>query len=273
MKKITIVLSLIVAIVTLYVLTFPAITLNTVGEYKLSLNDSLVNDSYSWKNENGYVTSFNLKLTYSDTEGNLFDGKNIDVNISSDAINHGFTFGATKNDIIDLLKENEIETINTDNGKYIFEHAEVFVNDTWQTLSLNELTLSKIWCKNCLSETEPEDKQYGWYGSYGDDSTEFLINDSTEFKLIYKFEEKVEVKNAEKAEKEVKSSEDKKEETKEVDSKVTTKKTTGKKVTNKNTTAGKATKKKVVKETENGPKRLGSEPACHFTEEMPIHLL
>ena len=86
-------------------------------------------------------------------------------------------------------------------------------------------------------------------------------------------EEKVEVKNAEKSEKEVKSSEDKKEETKEADSKVTTKKTTGKKVTNKNTTAGKATKKKVVKETENGPKRLGSEPACHFTEEMPIHLL
>lgn len=62
---------------------------------------------------------------------------------------------------------------------------------------------------------------------------------------------------------EVKNTEDKKAETIETKSKTAAKKTSAKK----------ATPKKVVKKAEIGPRRLGSEPVCHVTEEMPIHLL
>ena len=88
-RNITITLSCFVALITLYVLMSPAITLNTIGEYKLYLKDNNLNDNYSWKTDNGYQTSIDLKLNYVDINENPFAGKNITVDVN----NNIFTFG------------------------------------------------------------------------------------------------------------------------------------------------------------------------------------
>ena len=186
-SNITLILSIFVAFMTLYVLMNPAFALN--DEYKLQLNDNYITGDYSWKMENGYSTSFNLNLNFVDSDGVAIDGKNIIVNIDELTVDSGYTFGSTnKNEIINILNENELEVILLDSGKYIFDYAEVLVDGSWQRLVLDEGFESKIWCKNCFSQTEPEDKDYGWYGTYGSEGTEYVINESTEYRLSYIFE-------------------------------------------------------------------------------------
>lgn len=161
----------------------------TLGNHKLQLNDSLVNDTYSWKVDNGYSTSFDLNLSFVDSDGVTINGNNISATTDILVTDGAFTFGSTnKSEYINLLNESGLEVILTDNGKYMFDYAEVLVDGSWQRLVLDEGFESKIWCLNCLSETEPEDKQYGWRGTYGTEATEYIINESTEYKLSYIFE-------------------------------------------------------------------------------------
>ena len=184
--SVTITLSVFVLVITLLVLMNPAFTL---GNHKLQLNDSLINDSYSWKVDNGYKTTFDLNLNFVDSDGATINGNNISVTTDGLVADGAFTLGSTtKVEYINLLNESGLEVILTDNGKYMFDYAEVLVDGSWQRLVLDEGFESKIWCVNCLSETEPEDKQYGWRGTYGPEATEYIINDSTEYKLSYIFE-------------------------------------------------------------------------------------
>lgn len=186
-SNITAILSVFVTFMTLYVLMNPAFTLS--DGYKLQLNDNYINDVYSWKLENGYKTSFNIKLNFVDSDGAIIDGKNIAVNIDNLTPDGGYTFGSTnKNELINLLYDSEAEVILVENGKYMFDYAEVLVDGTWQRLVLDEGVESKIWCKNCFSQMEPVDKDYGWRGSYGTDSVEYIINENTEYRLNYIFE-------------------------------------------------------------------------------------
>lgn len=186
--SITIILSVFVLVITLLVLMNPAFTL---GNHKLQLNDSFINDVYSWKVDNGYATTFDLNLNFVDSDGAAINGNNISVTTDGLVADKAFTLGSTtKAEYFNLLNESGLEVILTDNGKYMFDYAEVLVDGSWQRLVLDEGFESKIWCVNCLSETEPEDKQYGWRGTYGTEGIEYVINESTEYKLNYVFEPK-----------------------------------------------------------------------------------
>ena len=186
--SITFTLSVFVLVITLLVLMNPAFTL---GNHKLQLNDSFINDVYSWKVDNGYATTFDLNLNFVDSDGAAINGNNISVTTDGLVADGAFTLGSTtKAEYINLLNENGLEVILTDSGKYMFDYAEVLVDGSWQRLVLDEGFESKIWCVNCLSETEPEDKQYGWRGTYGTEGIEYVINESTEYKLSYIFEQK-----------------------------------------------------------------------------------
>ena len=186
--SITITLSVFVLVITLLVLMNPAFTL---GNHKLQLNDSFINDVYSWKVDNGYATTFDLNLNFVDSDGATINGNNILVTTDGLVADGAFTLGSTtKAEYINLLNESGLEVILTDSGKYMFDYAEVLVDGSWQRLVLDEGFESKIWCVNCMSETEPEDKQYGWRGTYGTEGIEYVINESTEYKLSYIFEPK-----------------------------------------------------------------------------------
>ena len=185
-RNVTISLSCIVALITLYILMSPAITLKTVGSYKMYLNDLYLNDNYSWKNE--YKTSIGVNITYTDTLGNYFDGRNITINLDNNYDNKSFTFfNTSNNDVINILKENEIETILTDEGKYTFEYAEVYINNSWHKLSVEDDSISKIWCHNYLSEIEPIDNNYGWRGTYSSENIEYIINEDVKYNLVYSY--------------------------------------------------------------------------------------
>lgn len=183
-KHIIITLSVIVAVATLYVLMNPAITLN-VDEFKLNLEDSFITDNYSWKNEGEYSSSLELKLTYENTDKEAFNGKNIILK-SEDMLN-GFVFSYSNNtEVYNILEKSDIEIIETEAGTYTFDHAEVLVNNEWHNL----VETSSIWCKNCMSEAKPENDDYGWYANYGSENTEFKIDATTEYKLIYTYKAK-----------------------------------------------------------------------------------
>ena len=193
-KNIAIVLSCIVALGTLYSLMLPAKTMNTSGEYKLYLKDKYSSELYSWKLENGYQTSVDLKLHYVDNTGNSINGKNIIIDIGDNYNDDIFAFGTipTKEDGTkgkNIVSEFEIENIVVENGKYVFNYAEVYLNDTWQILS--STSSSYLWCNNATSEVEPTEKDYGWYGIYEttDGNIKYQITDNVEYKLVYNFVE------------------------------------------------------------------------------------
>lgn len=189
-RNIAVVLSCIVALITLYSLMLPAITLNEEGEYRLYLKDNYLSDNYSWKIENGYQTSFDLKIQYVDNLGNLIEGKNITIDVDDTSGNNVFAFGlipvkedGTKGK--NIIEEYEIGNFTIESGKYVFDHAEVYVNDTWQILAGDNY----IWCNNVTSEEETKESDYGWRGNYttNDNDVTYVIDDKTEYKLVYSF--------------------------------------------------------------------------------------
>lgn len=191
-KNIAVILSCVVALVTLYSLMLPAKTLNTDGEYRLYLKDKYLNDPYSWKVENEYQTLFDLKLHYVDTDGNIIDGKNITIDIGETYSNDIFSFGSVplKEDGTNgknIISENEIDTFTVETGKYVYDHVEVYINDSWQTLTKGNYIL----CHNATSEVEPTEKDYGWQGNYitSDGNINYPINDKVEYKLVYSYVE------------------------------------------------------------------------------------
>ena len=184
-KSVIGVLSCIAAFITIYLLILPARTLtNEKISYTLYLKDSY---DYSWKE--GKTKEFNLNLYFMDTEGNYIEGSDITLNIGPDAFKddpYGFGYVPTSGETTrgkDLLEELKLDEYTLSSGeKYVFDHAEVFVNETWQVFN-KDSTHWDIWCQYASSTTSQTD--YGWRGKYGS-NTSYTITQSTEYKLVYK---------------------------------------------------------------------------------------
>ena len=154
------------------------------NSYLFNLKD---NYNYSWKD--GLTTEYSLNLYFMDTSGNYIEGHDVTFEIGPDNYKDDpYSFSAipisgetTRGD--NLIKLLNLDELNTSTGeKYIFDHAEVYVNDTWQTFS-NESKHWDIWCQSSSSINAPTD--YGWRGKYGDEIN-YTINNSTEYKFVYK---------------------------------------------------------------------------------------
>lgn len=184
-KKFVYVLSFIVAFITLYSLILPARTLTEEKiSYTLHLEDSY---DYSWKE--GLNKEFDLNLYFMDIEGNYIEGTDITLEIGPNDYKddpYGFGYIPISGETTrgkNLLEELNLEEYTLSNGeKYVFDHAEVYVNESWQTFN-EDSTHWDIWCQYSSSEKTPTD--YGWRGKYGNNVT-YTVTDSTEYKLVYK---------------------------------------------------------------------------------------
>lgn len=178
-------LSLIAVFITMYSLILPALTLTDNNKsYTLHLLDSY---NYSWKE--GLQTNHSLNLYFMDTSGKYIEGKDITLEMGPNAFKddpYGFGY-IPKNgestrglDIIEALNLTEY-TLPT-GEKYQFDHAEVYVNSSWQTFS-KDSNHWDIWCQYASSSTNQVN--YGWRGRYGND-IDYTVTSDTEYKLVYK---------------------------------------------------------------------------------------
>ena len=184
-KKIVCFLSFIALFITMYSFILPGITLTDEKiTYTFSLKDSY---DYLWKEK--FTKEYNLNLYYMDTEGNYIEGKDITLNIGPDNFAddpYGFGYIPINGETFrgkNLLKELNIEEYTLSNGKkYVFDHAEVYVNEIWQLFNTNSIHWD-IWCQYASSDESQTD--YGWRGKYGDNIS-YTVTDVTEYKLVYK---------------------------------------------------------------------------------------
>lgn len=178
-------LSCIVMLVTVYFLILPAFTLtNKKITYTLHLKDSY---DYPWKDD--LNKEFNLNLYFMDTSGNYLEGKDLTIDIGPESLKddpYGFGYVPISGETTrgkDLINELAIQGITLSTGeKYVFDHAEVYINETWQTF--NEASNHwDIWCQYASSSESKTN--YGWRGKYGSDIP-YTVTATTEYKLVYK---------------------------------------------------------------------------------------
>lgn len=184
-KKVIGALSCIVALITISFLLMPAHSLNDeTKSYTLHLKDSY---DYDWKKE--LNTSYNLKLYFMDTDGNHIEGKDVTIEIGPDALKDDpYSFGyvpvsgeTTRGE--DLIQKLNLKEMVLPTGeKYVFDHAEVYANETWNTF-FRDSNHWDIWCGYASSSEFKTD--YGWRGKYGA-NIPYTVTDTTEYKLVYK---------------------------------------------------------------------------------------
>lgn len=177
-------LSLISVFITIYLLIMPALTLNNNTSYKLHLLDSY---DYSWKE--GQITEYNLNLYFMDTNGNYIEGKDVTIEIGPENFEdnpYGFGYipinGESTRGLNILDSLNLMEYTLSTGEKYKFDHAEVYINNSWQIFTADSNHWD-IWCQYASSSTIKED--YGWRGKYGDNIA-YTVTSDTEYKLVYK---------------------------------------------------------------------------------------
>lgn len=183
-KKVAFALSFVTILITISFLLLPAQSLNEDKSYTLYLKDSY---DYDWKE--GLNTNYNLNLYFMDTDGNYIEGKDVTIDIGPNALiddPYGFGYVPTSGSTTrgeDLIQKLNLKEITSTTGeKYVFDHAEVYVNETWNTFTSNS-THWDIWCQYASSSDNKGD--YGWRGKYGAD-VPYTITDTTEYKLVYK---------------------------------------------------------------------------------------
>ena len=183
-KKVIGALSCVATLITISFLLLPAQSLNEDKNYTLYLKDSY---DYDWKE--GLNTSYNLNLYFMDTDGNYIEGKDVTIDIGPNALvddPYGFGYVPISGIITrgeDLIQKLNLKEITSTTGeKYVFDHAEVYVNETWNTFTSNS-THWDIWCQYASSSDNKGD--YGWRGKYGADVS-YTVTDTTEYKLVYK---------------------------------------------------------------------------------------
>ena len=184
-KKVVGVLSCIVALITIYFFLMPAYSLNDeTKSYTLYLKDSY---DYDWKA--GLTTSYNINLYFMDTEGNYIEGKDVTIDIGPNTLKddpYGLGYVPISGETTrgeDLIQKLDLKEITLVTGeKYVFDHAEVYVNGTWNTF-ISDSTHWDIWCQYASSSAPQTD--YGWRGKYGADIP-YTVTDTTEYKLVYK---------------------------------------------------------------------------------------
>lgn len=178
------ILSCIIFLITINYLIKPTITLAKNKYYTFSLKDSY---DYSWKDN--LTTNYNLNLYFIDTNGNYIEGRDITFEIGPNNFKddpYGFGYipisGETTRGM-NLIEELNLTEIASSTGeKYVFDHAEVYVDGAWQTFSSDSKHWD-IWCQNSSSQNIKTD--YGWRGKYGDEII-YTINETTEYKFVYK---------------------------------------------------------------------------------------
>ena len=178
------IISCIIFLITVNYLIKPTITLAKNKYYTFSLKDSY---DYSWKDN--LTTNYNLNLYFIDTNGNYIEGRDVTFEIGPNNFKddpYGFGYipisGETTRGM-NLIEELNLTEIASSTGeKYVFDHAEVYVDDTWQTF-LSDSKHWDIWCQNSSSQNIKTD--YGWRGKYGDEIV-YTINETTEYKFVYK---------------------------------------------------------------------------------------
>lgn len=183
-KKITAALSCLVFIATITLLIMPGLTLGTETEtYTLTLKDSY---NFEWK-EN-FNTTYTLELIFLDTNGNYIEGKDVTIELSEENLKddpYGFGYipinGETTRglDALEILNLKEY-TLPT-GEKYKFDHAEVYINDTWQQF-METSNHWDIWCQYASSADTQTD--YGWRGKYGE-NVAYTVTEKTKYKLVY----------------------------------------------------------------------------------------
>jgi len=184
-KKVVGLLSCFGVLFTLHFLLMPAHSLNEdIKSYTLYLKDSY---DYDWKE--GLNISYNLNLYFMDTDGNYIEGKDVTIDIGPDSlIDDPYSFGyipisgdTTRGENL-IKKYNLNEIVLTTGEKYIFDHAEVYTGETWNTFTSTSNHWD-IWCQYASSSEVKID--YGWRGKYGN-NIPYKITDTTEFKFVYK---------------------------------------------------------------------------------------
>lgn len=177
------ILSLIIALSTIYLLISPAFTLEETN-YTLHLIDSY---DYTWKENK--TKKYDLILYFIDTEGNYIEGKDITIDIGPNTFEdnpYGFGYvpisGDTTRGLNILESLNLMEYTLPTGEKYSFDHAEVYTNNTWQNFTSTSNHWD-IWCQYASSTNSKED--YGWRGKYGD-NIPYNITSDTKYKFVYK---------------------------------------------------------------------------------------
>lgn len=171
----------------------PVNALENNNNYILSLRD---NYDFSWKEENdNYITSYDLKLTFEDTLGNFIEGMNVLFEIGPDKLaDDPYGFGyvpyksstSTENRGSNLIEVLDIDEYITSTGeKYKFDHALVYVDGNWHKFTGDGIRWH-IWCQNSSSLNEPTNNNYGWRGRYGTNETSYTITKDTEYRFVYK---------------------------------------------------------------------------------------
>lgn len=183
------VVSSILIFITMYFLILPAMTLTENTTYTLHLKDNY--HEYAWKTEGEYTTSYDLNLIFMDTNGNSIEGRDVTIEIGPDPgalIDdlYGFGYVPTSGDttrgadLIEVL--NLKEYVLSSGEKYVFDHAEVYIDGIWHAFSSTG-NHWHIWCQSASSSTLPT--SYGWRGNY-DESTRYTITEQTEYKFVYR---------------------------------------------------------------------------------------
>ena len=184
LKRIIKSLSCITIFITIYLLIKPAFTLENSKSYTLTLIDSY---DYTWKEEK--ITSYNLNLYFMDTKGNYIEGKDITIDIGPNNLKddpYGFGYmpinGETTRgqNILEILNLMDYSLITGE--KYTFDHAEVYVNNNWQSFTSTSNHWD-IWCQYASSKDVKDD--YGFRGKYGNNIA-YTVTEDTEYKLVYK---------------------------------------------------------------------------------------
>ena len=183
-KKVVCLLSCLVFFLTFCSLILKGVTLNNNDiSYILTLKDSY---DYEWKNN--YKKEYNLKLHFMDNHGNYIQGKDLILEIGPNALvddPYGFGYipinGETTRgeDILSIWNIKEY-TLST-GEKYVFDHAEVLIDDVWQSFK-EDSTHWDIWCQYASSSETKDD--YGFRGKYGD-NVNYTITENVEYKLVY----------------------------------------------------------------------------------------
>lgn len=152
LKNIIKVISCIVMFITIYLLILPAFTLDSSKSYTISLIDSY---NYTWKE--GKITNFNLDLYFMDTKENYIEGKDITIDIGpGKLIDDPYGFGYVPINGETTRGQNILEVLSLmeytlpSGEKYKFDHAEVYVNNEWQTFT-SESKHWDIWCQYASS--------------------------------------------------------------------------------------------------------------------------
>ncbi len=198
-RCIVLALSCIVLVFTFYKLVQPA---KTEGDpysiLKITDEISTTWKTKEWIEANKSKMSYDLKLHYVDENGVAFKYNDQSLTLKTEEDNTPYGFGGTPNNGSELWGEDLIDTwnirrINVNNEQYLFQYAEVLINNSWHRLNIDNYVSGQknwhLWCNDSwISGTEPS-PHYRWTGNTmgsGTYNVEQGDGRKVEYKFVYK---------------------------------------------------------------------------------------